>query len=261
MMFTPRTPSLARSFAALTKLTLLGLLFSLPAHATFTQTQNASTSSCPSGTTCNVTVSATGAGHGILVAAIFSSTADQITSITGGGSYTLCPGSSGVPDGLHCSLNLPWWNHLGYTLSSTAGATTITVNLSTSQASWSVVVVEFSFTGSSIALDAALGNSIPACTSCTGLVLTPWITGSNDYIFQALGPLTTITACSAPYNAPGIFLASGNALAGRINTNSGTAPSCTQSSSGAVSVSAIAFKEIGAGGGGGAGPAGGPAIN
>jgi hypothetical protein len=213
---------------------------------TFSLVQAPAITTCSAGTTCAVTVSSTGTGHAIIVEAYFLSSTNQITSIGDTkNTYTLCPGSSAAPNGLDCSLNLPWWQQTGYVLNSVSGATTITVTLPTSETSWKVAVAEVALSGSgtSIQFDAGVAGFDSTCTTCAGLSLSSWITGTNDYIFQMGGPLNSLTAITGGYTTPALFSTVG--FAGLPNTTSGTAPNWTQSSGGGVTTSALALRAVG----------------
>ena len=207
-------------------------------HHTFTVTQFAVNTACTATSqTCDVTVSSTGSGHVLAAGTVLNINDGGITAVSGGGTWALCPAS-----GCYQTDNNARTTDLAYCLSSTSGATTITVTrTTTTSATWQAAVWELSFTGSSASLDTfGKRQQSTATTSPAGVTLT--LTGSNDAIIQIIRTGgTTPSAISAPYN---LHAGSGGAgWAESINTVSGTAPTWT-TGSGRAALSAIAFAEI-----------------
>jgi len=210
------------------------VICAVPAWASWTLVQHPNNAAC-SGTSCSVTVSATGSGHLItVIVQPNTATNTTISSVSGGGTYTHCTNcaaSNGAGGAIDAS----------YTLSSTSGATSISATLSQSGgASWTMEVFEYSFTNGPISLDAS-GNRVQTTNVANpaGVALT--LTGTNDVIVQGGWYTTPFTAISSPYSSPADF-PGGNGAAGAINTSSGTAPTWT-ATSGQGPFMAIAFKE------------------
>ena len=211
------------------------LFFALPARATWALVQHPSTTGC-NGTTCAVTVTSTGAGHLLVFAALIGNTTSTLSSVSGDGTWTVC--------GASCrSVSSVTTTEMGYILSATGGATTITGTLSATSP-WSAAVLEYSYTSGPISVDAqGHREQTTGTTSCAGVTLT--LTGTNDVIVQIANPSGSISAVTSPYTSPADF-PGGNGVAGSINTTSGTAPTWTQTSS-TDALSAIAFKETASG--------------
>lgn len=222
---------------------VLSLFLADPAGATWTLVQHKCNAACGASASCNVGVTATGSGNLIVAKEINESgTSAQITSITGGsGTYTHCTTcNGGTSNDVDAS----------YTTNSTAGSTTITLNLGATPSTWEACVDEFSSTVGGIALD---GGASP---TCHGVVATAapvscnlTITGTNDAISTAQVWTLTLTGVNSPY--AGFDAPNGNGAGSNINTNSGTGAVWAPTTSGSGKNFSIAFKETAAAGGGG----------
>lgn len=215
-------------------LTLLFVALTSPAWATWTKVQCVKTDPCGTGAACNITVSSTGTGH-VGVVSAFLRIGDHITSVSGGGTWTLCAASG-------CNKN---HTDMAYNLLTSSGATTITVNFSASQTTPDVAVefCEYSTTAGPPLLDVI--GTVGSCSgnACSGLALT--LTGTNDVITQTItNGSATISAISGTYTNPFDTYKTGNgALGGAINIASGAAPTWTVGGTGGGDIAAIAFKE------------------
>ena len=186
--------------------------------------------------TCNLTVASTGSGHLIVVAMGIAHTGEYITGVSGGGTYTAFAGNtcagqetSGGVLAVDCA----------YTLSSTSGATTITVTRTdTTSYGWRIGMIELSSTAA-MSLDSGcpqVGDQTTSTTSPTGVTLTPL--GVNDVIIQNIFG-NVPTAISSPYNTYSSF-SQNLGVGASLNTLSGTAPTWTQTS-GKAALSAVCF--------------------
>lgn len=192
---------------------------------------------------CSITVTALGAGHLLYCGVNYGGTSQvTLTNCTGGGTYSVdagCRAFDATNDiGLECA----------YVLSSTAGATTITANLSAAPTSfYEIEVAEISFTGTSMAKDNS-GNAddTTTCSPCSGVTLT--LSGVNDIIIQSIVALNRATSITGGYTLlTGTHFDGGYAFLN--NTITGTAPNWTlfMGGTGPAVVNAIAFKEAGDG--------------
>lgn len=211
-------------------------------NGTASLVQKASNAACSSSSaSCSMTVAATGTGHLLVVSAAWPG-AFSIASVSGGGTW-VCPAAAvGADSG---SLG----SAMCYVLSSTAGATTITVNSSAVPGGgWVVEFREYSPTAT-VSFDTA-GNIADStnCTSCSGVPLT--LTGTNDLIVQFVNPTGTVTAVSSGWGNTDFPGPNYVGSADKIGTSSGTAPTWTTSSGHATGV-ALAF-QLGTTGGGSA---------
>jgi hypothetical protein len=212
------------------------------ARASWALVQNVSNTSCPrNGNACTVTIGATGSGN-VLIVATWNVSANNVLSVNGAGAWTECS---------HCEQSsFSGTNEdVLYILSSTSGATSITMNLvnpgcTAGGCHWTTEVLEYSNAGGSASLDNSDGFVDGSCTTCAGRALT--LTGTNDLIVQSVISNNTITAITSPYTNPADFPNNstvGGGIAGSINTTDGSAPNWTQSSSDIVGVIALAFSE------------------
>jgi hypothetical protein len=194
---------------------------------------------CASGTTCSVGVSATTAGS-VMVASIFDLTGagDTITSVTGGGgTWNTCTSAGCKATVGGFSLNT------AYNITGTGGATSITVNINASNASWYAMVGEFKCTANcgTISLDAAASANYTnsSCTTlCSGTPFTG-ITGASDLIVNTVNRATAAGTPSSPYTygtIPGMWMAYA------LNYNSGIAPTLPLTTAGPFGAIGLAFK-------------------
>ena len=225
-------------------LAVLAGLWAAPARATITLVQQAASgSSCStSATTCSITVSATGAGHFGIITTRHNSTV-SLSSVTTGGTWT-------VPAGCHLGLSGTGGASCAYILNLSGGVTTITVTWSSAPGQCGFVFREYSYTGSSVALDPSggLGTRSSSTNPAPGVGLT--LTGSNDLVVQglAVGGTTTISGISSPY---GNFATNSTGEYGGAdleNTVSGAAPNWTLNAAGGAVATAIAIAESSSGG-------------
>jgi hypothetical protein len=217
------------------------LCLSCPSWATWGVVQHTIGSAACTSTnqTCNLPVSSTGNNDLIIVGLVIAANGEYITAISDGSSSYVV--NSGALAGNACAGQdaAPLGSDCGYTLSSVSGKTSITVTRTDATSHiWRVSATEYSFSAASIAFDVVgKRDQSSNCTSCAGVALT--LTGTNDAIYQidASGLPSAITTYSPADFAAHIGAAS------LINTNSGTAPTWTQSNNPSA-LSAIAFKEV-----------------
>lgn len=213
----------------MTSVTLLGGWCSSARAATWTMVQHPSRLNCTS--PCAVTVTSTGAGHLLVGLAVFSSTGQTITSITGGTSVH--PGGCAASGGGGSS-------DLAYVLSATGGATTITFT-GTAQFEFAELIEYSNANGA--AFDVCANRvQTSAGTNIAG-VSAGTLTGTNDVINQWGRFSGTATGCpnssTNPNDQP-----NGDAACGLINSTNNAAGNYANASSTAA-LSAIAFKESG----------------
>jgi Glycosyl hydrolases family 16 len=215
---------------------IAGLFLALPLWASFS-TPTLSTPSCSSNP-CTVSITSTGAGHGLLVWLMSPNAGVSITSASdnagdtlyhpagGGGQATAsCQASDSSAGSVDCALI--------YSVS--GGATSVTLNFSGSPGSATVRVYELPYTNGPIGyeLPYAVDDSSSG-TSQSAPTLN--LRQSNDIIFQ-------VAQCSQSIsNITGGYTRSGSS-AYLLNTTSGAAPTWTLSSGGTCAVAAIAFGE------------------
>jgi len=210
-----------------------------PPHHTWAAVQRAENTACTTNP-CTITVSSTGSGHlGIVV--IFDYTHHTvISSVSGGGTWVHPTGSSSCNEYANSSDV-----DCAYTLSTTSGATSITLSFGTTPGPYAAAEYgEWSYTASPASFDAAgVATTSSNTNPQTAVALT--LTGSNDLIVQFLSGTWAATAISSPYTSQANFT-NGYGFAGAINTTSGSAPSWTMNNTGAgVVMGAIAFTESG----------------
>ena len=200
---------------------------------TVTLVQKASNASCAGNSAnCSVTVAATGASHLLIVSAAWPG-AFSISSVSGGGSW-VCPANAvGADNG---SLG----SAMCYVLSSTSGATTITVNTSAvPNGGWTIEFREYSPTGTLTFDTAGNVDDSTNCTSCSGVNLT--LSGTNDLIVQLVNPTGSVTAVSSGWGGTDFPGPDYIGIADEIQTSSGAAPTWT-TSNGHASGAALAFQ-------------------
>jgi hypothetical protein len=216
------------------KLLLALLLLAHPASATWALVSS-TTSTTNTGTTCSMTVTSTGAGHLIVVIPTSTSTSQlSISSISGGGTYTIC--NSGCQD-FDSTLG-GGVDGIAYVLSSSSGVTAITCTLSGSASQTYEIEYEFSYTTSTISKDTnSTRTDTSGNTTFAGVTLSP--SGSNDVLIQACYPTNVATAISTYSGTfPG-----GIGFGRLLNSTSGTAPTWTVNTGGRAAMGAIAFTE------------------
>lgn len=217
---------------------VLLLVLKSQAFATCTFIQGAAPTSCGNSSTCAVTISATGTGNLLVGWATANSGVETITSVAGGGTWT-------VPGGTTCRLTGAGQGGIdcAYTLASTSGATTVTFTMGGTANHLLGAVGEYSCTGA-ITFDVAGTGSGSSQTNPAGVALT--LNGTNDIIVQGIGSSANVTAINGAYTNPAVFTntdaSQKTGFGGAINTASGTAPTWTCTSCTNVKM-AIAFKE------------------
>jgi hypothetical protein len=133
-----------------------------------------------------------------------------------------------------------WW-----TVAASGTPRSLTCTLSGAPASWNACIIyEFHTTGTSITKDpnaSSSGFTASVAVSgghCAGKTLT--LTGTDDVLVQFAIPSNSITAVSAGWTTDATPV-DGMGYAYKLNTNSGTAPSWTDTS-GTCTVAGIAFR-------------------
>ena len=213
---------------------------------TFTLVQgpiySGTTGPCGNQVTCATTVTALGSGHLLVLqgftsqgSAIYISSVACTSSSCGtwvvptGAGYQINDASGGAPGALSSA----------YVLSSSSGATTVTITWNNASPGGGAHATfwEYSYTPGPCALD--IGGTVPdaVCSSCPGVALS--LTGTQDVILQELASDTASPSAITTYTnfANGSF----TGWADLENTSSGTAPTWTETSGHTVGI-AIAFK-------------------
>jgi len=200
-----------------------------------------SLTTCTSGTCPAITVTSTGSGNLGVFMASASSSIQNISSISGGGTWT-CSSTLRAHDASNNELSIC------YNLSLTGSTTSITPTMS-GTANISYAYYEVSRTSGSFVLDqaAATNNGGVGTGYVTGQALSS-LSGTNDVIFAAgvgEGGFSSMTL----YPLPNYFLftPSGGGYAGttgmQLNSTNGTAPIYTYpAETVATGVAAVAFK-------------------
>lgn len=195
---------------------------------------------CTGGTCPAFTVTTTGSGHAGIFAVTMETAGLTISSISCAGAT--CAGwqvSHSSPACQGTDATGAASTDIAYYPSLPSGVTSITVVLSSATSLDDMEFVEYSFTGSSMSFDTC-GNrtNTPASANMAGVTLT--LTGSNDAILQVGRPGSALTACTG-WASPADFT-NGDGYCGKINVNSGTAVSWTNTSTTAA-LSALALTE------------------
>lgn len=223
------------------KLLLLAVLLTAraPAWAGWSLVANNTNTGCAAtSTTCAITVSATTAGDIAIVTMRIGNINDVISSVTdGGSSYGLCPSQQchGSQSSLAKGIDM------AYSLSLTAGRTTVTVTRSsaTNSGTWTCRVLQYR-TNSGPAYYDKGGTSSAGSPTTAPAGVTLAITSTHDVIVQEIVG-NAPNAISGSYTDPATF--SGNdGWGGWVNANSGAPPTWTQSN-GRAAMSAIAISE------------------
>ena len=204
-------------------------------YGNWTCVQTASNTACGTGgTTCAVTVASTGSGHVIVVAVVeVNSTPPAISSVSGGGTYSLCAAS-----GCLSTVSSLDGVDMAYTLNSSSGATTITPTMgATINNSWQVYVTEVAFAAGSVALD-TFGVTTGAGANPTGPALS--LTGSDDFITQGINTTGSANSITSPYQSV-LTMFTGTGFARGFSISSGSAPTWT-ATSGNSAEDALAIK-------------------
>jgi hypothetical protein len=188
-------------------------------------------------------VSSTGSGNVIVVGFSGGSAVlpaqEKISSVSGGGTYTHPAGCAGYDS------VAGRFTDCAYTLSSTSGATSITVTRnSTNGVNWYISVTELSFTSGPVSVD-AIGavDDTTGLRSQLGVGLT--LGGTNDAIVQIINGGATESSISSPTGASYSYtnFADHAGFATAINTTTGAAPTWTSQVALRAAGSAIAITE------------------
>jgi hypothetical protein len=163
--------------------------------------------------------------------------AGTVSSVSGGGTWVHPAGCAGTDSTAGSS-------DVAYSLSSTSGATTVTVTHTLTSMSDVVNFAEYSFTGTSVSFDACNNrDQSTAAANIAGATLGS-LTGTNDVIVQIGSFAGTASGCGSQGGTNGNPSAfpTGDAFCGFINTTTTTANTYA-SSSGRAALSVIAMKE------------------
>lgn len=220
---------------------LLIVALASPARATWSKIQVVCNTACATGTTCGITVAATGTGN-LIVVKLIGDTAGAtatLSSVSGGGTYTHCSNCNKAPANGTIDAS--------YTLASTSGATTITLTASASLTAWRACMEEDSSNTGSIALDTGATPSCSATIATAAPVsCATTVSGANLVIATAMLWSGTLSGLSAPC---GDFLvANGNGAGHNLNVSVGTGCSWTPTTNGSGASFSIVFKEAAAAG-------------
>jgi hypothetical protein len=227
-------------------------IFAQEAHASVSLVQNPNYGSCSlTSATCAVPVSSTGSNHLLVITAMNNNgSAVYLSSVSGG-----CAVTWQIPTGTQ--FNGGATNSTGsdaYCLVSSAGATSITITWNSSTPDFSGVQVwEYSFTGTSIALDSGssggVGTVNNTSSGTTGAGVPLSLAGANDVIIQMMCVKSVQVTSVATYGNFSSFFGGppgGTGTADLENTTSGAAPTWTFNGSSISRGNAIAFTEINA---------------
>ncbi len=172
---------------------------------------------------CNFTITTTAGRAGIILTIGSSNHASIVSITTNAGTWNLSPGTCQVVSGVGA-----WTPDCAWIASETACvACTIGVTMTCASCNYQGVYAEYSYTGGTPTLDAAVGTSVnTSCTSCVGPALT--LAGTSDVIVQAVSACTGSGAVSGnAFTTPawtqsvaGIFFSAGSA----VNTSNGGSP-------------------------------------
>lgn len=188
---------------------------------------------------CSLTIPSTGSGHLLYIEA-GDLTSSRITSVSGGGTWVTPSGSN------TCQITLSSANALscGYVLSSTAGATSLSVTM-TGSTNASFAIWEVDTTSGPFAFDAQGSGTNSPSYNPSGVALS--LTGTNDVIFQSIyvpGGTSSVSFYPMP-RIPGQgtqFFNNEASCAARLNTADGAAPLWADEQNNATAVTGIAFK-------------------
>jgi len=193
---------------------------------------------CPS-----FTVNSTGAGDLLFVSAVATGTGGgaqtniaSITCSSSCGTWVLpgavCQQYSANTGGVDC----------GYVLSSTAGATLVTVTMSGNTPYGTVYFREYHTTQpAGFRFDTVQTALNSGCTSCATPNLT--LSGQNDVLIASGAPGGGFTTISAPYGDVQTESYTLTALADHLNTSSGTGATITQNANDPAALYTIAFTD------------------
>lgn len=218
------------------------LLLASVASATITKVQSPAATTNSSSTTCNVTITANGTGaQRLLVFKEVSSPAVTLSTVTGGGTWTLC--------GANCrGTSSTGVTNMAYRNAPTASVTTVTGTLSASVAFLACWVEEYSTDQASFTVETISASNVvtysggTVCSSCASPSIT--ITGSNDVISSIASCDGT---CSGTITNWSVLYTFGEGSANRINTTS-AAFNWGQGSSTGLATASIAFFDAAGGG-------------
>ena len=200
---------------------------------------------------CTVTVSATTAGDGLLLALSYYV---GVTSVATAPAFVSASGDSTWTHNSSCTSETPNGSNFEgtdcvYISSATGGATSLSMTygfsnvLSTDGAYMDLELYEVRRSTGSSSLDALNTSHSNSCTTCTGPALT--LGGSSDYVAEWGAFCNSPTVSGAPYTNPSDVDAANNQIAaflGALNQSSAGALTYTQSPSCGASMGAFAWK-------------------
>ena len=187
---------------------------------------------CSGSSACVVTIPSTTAGNALVAAAITGlTTGNPATTGSGGGTWVHPTGCSAFAS--------PGSVDFLYLLSVTGGTTSVTINVTTSNAFYGVAIWEVSRGTGTAAYDTCNTATTSTCTTCATPTLT--FTGSNDAVFEVGNPDNNISAISGTgysfdTNSDDLGLGHG------LNITTGASVNWTQSPTGLVTESALSLK-------------------
>jgi hypothetical protein len=189
---------------------------------------------------CAVPVASTGSGH-IIVALGQVSANVQITmnsTPVGGGTYTHCP--SGAAFDSVTLISSDCW----YTLSSSAGVTTVTCKFSASgYGNNDCYIFEIAPSGTASYDISGSSDVTPSCSSCVFTALS--LSGTNDAIVQGIRIGRTAVSVNSPWSSNAVIAPVGSvndAVAISLAASAGTAPTWTYNIASTGASTGIAFK-------------------
>lgn len=219
------------------KLLLTFLLWASPSWATITLVQHVVNNAC-SGTTCVLSPAATGAGH-ILIIGLAAQLPNRTISTLSAGCGSWAHGASQAGSNVNGAST-----DAQYCLNSTAGVTSITVTLAGGSVTNVAELMEYSFTGASVAYDTSNNVLNSVNTNRVGVDLTA-LTGTNDLLYQVIALTSggiSPTAISGAYTSANDFGVK-YGFASAVNTVGGSAPNWTFSANSQSAGSGLAIKE------------------
>lgn len=204
---------------------------------------NGLVATCSGNLNCTLTIPSTTAGN-LLVVPGTSYTTGQVT-LTGISSAT-CTSGWVIPAGTGNYDSTLLGSVMGaYCLNIAAAQTSITMVYSPATFQGSFDILEYHWSGSTIALDGTPSSTDNTMVSTSPAGVAQTLTGSKDVIVQwIIG--TGVTAVSGSYTNPfdtAAFAVPSAGYAGVLNTSSGAAPTWTQTISVSV-VASMAFKGL-----------------
>jgi hypothetical protein len=184
------------------------------------------------------TVTSTGSGNLLFMSTTNANTyISSISCSPSCGSWTLpgavCQQATDASGNIDC----------GYVISSTAGATSVTVTMSGSSGTQEIFFREYHTTSSAgFHFDKLSSTTNGACTSCITPTLSP-LAGANDVMIAGGSPGHAFTAMSSPYGDVDIDSGAETIIGDLLNTSSGTGATITQNISSPAALYTIGFTD------------------